>query len=125
MFRGKYKGFRSKKGLSSLSENCEDTDIVLDRLRANGVIEQTEVGGEPFISFSLDPVAEYLSAIYQVKYLAGDRTKWRKWLTELQSAKTYPDEMSGFLYSLQTCVNTYKKHFNIPEEINLPQINRN
>lgn len=111
-----------KKGLSSLLENCEDTDVVLDRLRANGVIEQTEVGGEPFISFSLDPVAEYLSAIYQVNYLAGDKTKWRKWLTELQSAKTYPDEMSGFLYSLQICVNTYKKHFNIPE-INLPQIN--
>lgn len=56
------------------------------------------------IRFSLDPVAEYLAALYVTEEFAADENRWRKLIAELDAVPGSPESVRGFVVALRNCV---------------------
>ena len=89
--------------------------LLVDRLIANGVIEEREIGGTQLLRFALDPVAEHLAAINAVHELGSDPQAWRDAFATLQETVGYPTAISGFLNALGDCYVTYHEPFHLPD----------
>jgi photosystem II stability/assembly factor-like uncharacterized protein len=92
---------------------AEQRDPV-SRLIANGVLEERNIAGTPMLRFHLDPLAEYLAALYQIDYLGGDTREWGAWCEALSHLEGYPSRVRGFLVALLDSMTTYKDAFGIP-----------
>jgi len=92
----------------------EDQDVV-DRLWQNGILTKEEIGGTVYLSFNLDPLAEYLGALYHVDRLKDDEEAWKEWLDHLRNVPGYADGIHGFLVALDQCIATYKESLGIPD----------
>jgi hypothetical protein len=88
---------------------------VVRRLVSNGVLEEEKPLGTTFVRFNLDPVAEYLAAMYWIDHLRGDIDGWNDWIRELEAAPGYPTAIHGFLGALEDCAAKYKTQFNVPD----------
>jgi hypothetical protein len=82
---------------------------LVDRLVANGVVEEKEVAGTSILRFQLDPVAEYLAAIAACHELGGDAAAWHEAIATLTAASGYPDDIRGFLTALSVCHASYRE----------------
>jgi len=80
------------------------------------------------VSFTLDPVAEYLAALYVVKNYQSDEKQWRKLIDRLRSKDTeIPldvreasgglDSIKGFLLALRDCCVTKGKENEVPRAV--------
>jgi hypothetical protein len=64
---------RRESAEAALREAAFDVEprLLVDRLIANGVVEQREIGGAQVLRFALDPVAEHLAAVEAVHELGS------------------------------------------------------
>jgi hypothetical protein len=108
--------FQQEDGLRTIATGAICTPIgkVIERLIANGVLERREFAGIPLLRFSLDPAAEYLAAIGQIKRLQSNRDDWERFVVRLQSVRGYPTECHGFLIALSTCYRAYQVPLKLP-----------
>jgi hypothetical protein len=100
--------------LSNASLQDDSVDI-LNRLVQSGVLEMKKPLGTSFLKFALDPVAEYLAAMYWIDHLQSDSKKWGAWIMELENVPGYPIAIQGFLRALEDCAVTYKAEFGLPD----------
>ncbi len=87
-----------------------------NRLR---LIRTKEPGYKVF--FDLDPLAEYLAALYLVDCYGEDEQKWREFLADADSKPGAPENIKGFLLALRDCylakVPEAKVTYFVPEEL--------
>jgi hypothetical protein len=93
----------------------DDKADVIARLVANGILEQHDIGGNQFLRFGLDPLAEYLAALYWVMQFKDDAAAWQEWLQKPRLAPKFCEEIRGFLVALEDCITTYRSTLGIPE----------
>jgi HEAT repeat protein len=78
---------------------------LLGHLKDNLRIVQAAGAAGEFIRFSLDPLAEYLAALYLVDEYGEDEQKWRKFLAEADAMEGAPEAIKGFLIAVHdSCV---------------------
>jgi hypothetical protein len=108
--------FRREVGMAALktAECWDDRADVIARLVANGVLEQRDIGGNQFLRFGLDPLAEYLAALHIVLQCKDDASAWQEWLHRLQLVPQR-EEIRGFLVALEDCITTYRRKIGIPD----------
>jgi hypothetical protein len=70
------------------------------------------------IQFLLDPLSEYLAALYLVETLGADSIGWNTLFDQLP---TDSSEIVGFLMALRDCCSARKDDYNIPEWV-LPKV---
>jgi photosystem II stability/assembly factor-like uncharacterized protein len=90
------------------------SELVIDRLIANGVLEEITPGGIRVLRFSLDPLAEYLAALHLIDILRANASGWRKWLAYIETIEGYPPRIRGFLLALEDSITAYRKELAIP-----------
>jgi hypothetical protein len=103
---------------------------VIDRLIKNGVLTERSRAGSRLLRFSLDPLAEYMTALHWLNQLwtrarlQNERDeaakKWAEWLSRLQTLASYPKDIGGFLLAMEDCVYWYGQDFQIPPDIRFP-----
>jgi hypothetical protein len=86
----------------------------LDRLIANGVLQETRPAGTRVLRFSLDPFAEYLAALHLIDALRSDEAQWLRWFGQLQTVDGFPERVRGFLAALEDGLAAYREPFGIP-----------
>ncbi|MCU0515248.1 MAG: HEAT repeat domain-containing protein [Oscillatoria sp. Prado101] len=59
--------------------------------------------GQDQISFSLDPVAEYLAGLHLVEMYDKDQSKWRSFLLNAVAMPGEPTAIKGFLLAVRDC----------------------
>jgi hypothetical protein len=108
--------FSREVGRAALkTTECWDDKVdVIARLVANGVLEQRDIGGDQFLRFGLDPLAEYLAALHGVMQCKDDTSAWQEWLHRLQLVPKH-EEIRGFLVALEDCITTYQSTIGIPD----------
>jgi hypothetical protein len=116
---GDFRRDEAWKAFIRQGQSAQRTDSLVDRLRANGILEQREVAGISFLRFSLDPAAEYLAALAWMHQVGSDTEQWARLLADLERLPTYPMECDGFLKALSTCYSTYRDALRLPK-IRLP-----
>lgn len=100
---------------------------VLDALGTNGLdralIEYLEqqlrllqkVGPEhDAIQFTLDPLAEYMGALYLMKTYGDDLEKWQAFLLKASQVSETMEEIKGFLLAIQDCYATKMPGSEVP-----------
>lgn len=92
----------------------DDKADVIARLVANGVLEQRDIGGNRFLRLGLDPLAEYLAALYWVMQLKNNAAAWQEWLQKPRFEPESREEIRGFLVALEDCITTYQSTIGIP-----------
>jgi hypothetical protein len=92
--------------------DADDPDVVR-RLVDNGVLEERDRGGTRFLRFDLDPVAEYMAALYWLDAHRADPSAWAGWLGRLAEVRGFPTAIEGFLVALEDCVLTYGRDFGL------------
>lgn len=110
--------FSLQQAMDALSKGApgEQTQALMNRLVATGLIERRTPGGIPMLRFGLDPAAEYLAAIRTVFELkTAGQAGWQKYLAELARRKGYPTEFDGYLTALGTCYRAYRHDFKLPD----------
>ena len=108
-----------RKALSEAGIKADNPDVIA-RLAENGVMEQRDSGGTLFLRFVLDPLAEYLAALYWLDQLRDHRPRWQNWLVDVRAVSGYPESIRGFLVALEDCVATYGSDFRIPSDLDNP-----
>lgn len=84
------------------SSNLEEVLAFLeDRLR----LIETTGAGEDRIRFVLDPLAEYMAAIYAVESFGTDSSEWSGFLERATKTAGAPDTIRGFILALRDCVS--------------------
>lgn len=69
------------------------------------------------INFDLDPLAEYLAALYLIDSYADQEDLWKIFLEKLEKAQDItdsPESIKGFLWAVRDCCLVYEKEVNIP-----------
>jgi hypothetical protein len=107
----------AEKKLLSHVDTRKDSTRIIARLLQNGVLAQRLPAGTSILCFNLDPIAEYLAALYYVEKLAGDVRDWDEWLKEIERLPNFPKEIIGFLIALENCILAYRSDFKTPENI--------
>ncbi len=64
---------------------------------------QTKGVGQDQISFSIDPVAEYLAGLHLVEIYEKDQSKWRSFLLNADAMPGEPAAIKGFLLAVRDC----------------------
>jgi photosystem II stability/assembly factor-like uncharacterized protein len=103
----------AKEALAALRLRT-DPDALVDRLIANGVLQETSPAGTRVLRFSLDTFAEYLAALHLIDALRSDKAQWRDWLRQLSTVDGFPERVRGFLAALEDGIAAYREHFGIP-----------
>jgi adenylate kinase family enzyme len=89
-------------------------DKIIDRLIANGVLNERKIGGLLLLRYALDPVAEYLAAI-DISLQCGDDDKtWSRVTKEISATDGFPERIYGFLAALSECYIAFRKALNFP-----------
>lgn len=96
------------------AECWDDRADIIVRLVANGVLAQRDIGGDQFLRFGLDPLAEYLAALHVVMQCKDNASAWHEWLHRLQLVPQH-EEIHGFLVALEDCITTYRREIDIPD----------
>jgi len=89
---------------------------LLDQLISSGVVERRSIGGVELLRFSLDPVAEYLTAIRAIEDLRhADPDTAAGVIEALTKTDGYPIACDGYLRAFATCYRGYRVAFRLPE----------
>lgn len=79
-------------------------DSILRRLRDNGVLQETNVGTEVLLRFTLDPVAEFLAASAHAKRCGESISAWKTLVLKIDQAGP---QASGFRLALRLVCEAY------------------
>jgi hypothetical protein len=90
---------------------------LIDRLISNTVLEEYQPGGIRILRFTLDPLAEYLTALYLLNKFRANEVQWNVWLKTIRHTGGFPSSMRGFLVALEVCAKTYSAQFNPPDSV--------
>jgi hypothetical protein len=90
-----------------------DAQSYQEYLRKIGLIERRS---DSKIRFTLDPLAEYLAAIYVVELLGSDDAAWAQLLMDLTAAPEAPVAILGFLTALSDSIR-WKSELDIPDYV--------
>jgi HEAT repeat protein len=77
-------------------------------------IVQTIGAGRDSIRFTLDPLAEYLAALWLIEAFGHDERDWQILLGSVDTKPGAPNAISGFLSALRDCCVIKGKDFGIP-----------
>ena len=88
---------------------------LIQRLIDNGVLEPKDVGGTRMLAFALDPLSEYVAALYWIDKLRGNELAWVRWIEELKAFEGSLEDIRGFLVAMEDCVTAYRDTHNIPD----------
>ena len=112
--------------LESLSEVADGTHL-LEYLKNRLQLIQTTGVSDDLIRFSLDPLAEYLAALYQVEKCSGNERDWRYNIfdpvlslidgKEQLEASEAVKGIRGFLRALHDCCENKEKEYNVPNSV--------
>ncbi len=80
-------------------------------------ILQTVGPAQDQISFSLDPLAECLAALYLVELYGNESYLWQDFLFQADSMPGAPESIQGFLLALRDCCLTRGVEMDIPEMV--------
>ena len=97
-----------------------DRNAAKDRLRhleGRLRILQTVGPAQDQISFSLDPLAECLAALYLVELYGNESYLWQDFLFQADSMPGAPESIQGFLLALRDCCLTRGVEMEIPEMV--------
>jgi len=78
------------------------------RLKDNGILEERYYAGERFLRFTLDPLAEYLTAINYAKELGNDCVKWREFYIKIEALG---DGATGFYRALRIVHGSFAQQY--------------
>jgi HEAT repeat protein len=81
----------------------EEDRRVVSYLEERMRILQTVKPQEDRVRFTLDPVAEYLAALYKTGQLGGDARAWRRFLSNVDDAQGEPEATRGFVRAMHDC----------------------
>ncbi|MBZ5626408.1 MAG: HEAT repeat domain-containing protein [Acidobacteriia bacterium] len=98
-----------RKGLEQEGLPCTVDD--LDRLN----IVRTIRPAETEIQFVIDPLAEYLAAMWVVEYAAAGEDSWRQFLADADSKPGAPEAVRGFLAAVHDCCLAVAKERSVPD----------
>ena len=79
-------------------------DSILQCLRGNGVLQETNVGTEVLLRFTLDPVAEFLAASAHAKRCGESISAWKTLVLKIDQAGP---QASGFRLALRLVCEAY------------------
>ena len=97
-----------------------DREAAKDRFRhleSRLRILQTVGPAQDQISFSLDPLAECLAALYLVELYGNESYLWQDFLFQADSMPGAPESIQGFLLALRDCCLTRGVEMEIPEMV--------
>jgi photosystem II stability/assembly factor-like uncharacterized protein len=107
--------------LKKLNLRCENSSVpadrILRRLQQIGILEALDSGDASRVSmrFTLDPLAEYMAAIYWIEAIKDD-VEWTSWLRGILADRESADEIYGFLTALKDCSAVYRRDCPLLEE---------
>ena len=78
------------------------------------LIKTSEFDNTPKIYFDLEPLAEYLAALYLIDSYEDQEYLWKNFLKKAQDIMDSPESIKGFLLSVKDCCLVYGKEVNIP-----------
>jgi len=110
--------FSRNEAIAALQQlSSQDAALpLLDQLISSGVIERRDILGVELLRFSLDPVAEYLSAIRAIETLRQASPDTARTVIEgLANTDGYPAACDGYLRAFATCYRAYRVAFRLPE----------
>lgn len=97
--------------LKSVSDNPSD---ILRLLETDLRIVQTIGAGKDQIDFTLDPLAEYLAALWLVEACGRKEREWRRVLAKIDASPGAPDAIAGFILALRDCCVVKGEGFAVP-----------
>jgi hypothetical protein len=74
------------------------------------------IAGASF-QFVLDPLAEYLGAIYALEHFRADEFLWNQFLENINRASSSGKETVGFLLALNDCLEWKGQTLHVPRSI--------
>jgi hypothetical protein len=77
-------------------------------------IVQTIGVGRDQITFTLDPLAEYLAGLWLIETFGGDERAWWTLLAEIDASPGAPDAVAGFVLALRDCCTVKGQSFALP-----------
>ena len=83
-------------------ENQDSVNARLQHLEKRLRIIQINEPARDKVRFALDPLAEYLAALYLVDSYGRDKDKWMEFINQAKSVKDL-DTIQGFLLAVQDC----------------------
>lgn len=98
----------------------EDPDKAKERLRhleKRLRILQTVGPAEDYLRFALDPLAEYLAALYLVETCGSEEARWNNCLGQADGMPGAPDGIQGFLLAIRDCCLTKGMVAAVPEYV--------
>jgi HEAT repeat protein len=78
-----------------------------DRLR---IIQSSDISDE--VRFSLDPLAEYLAALYLLEACSAGKLNWQSFLNDLEGDN--PEEIQSFMLALKDCCMAEELRIQVP-----------
>jgi photosystem II stability/assembly factor-like uncharacterized protein len=91
-------------------------DVLVEAMASGAVLDRRLTGGMTLFRFSLDPVAEYLTAIQAVSELRHlSRSDVAGRIEELTMIESYPNACNGYLRAFATCYRAYSRRFGLPD----------
>lgn len=95
----------------------ESAKLRLRHLESRLRILQTVGPAQDQISFSLDPLAECLAALYLVELYGNENYLWQNFMIQADAMPGAPDSIHGFLLALRDCCLTRGVEMDIPETV--------
>ncbi len=112
---------RRETVLTELEIACNiDRESAKNRLRhleSRLRILQTVGPAQDQISFSLDPLAECLAALYLVELYGNENYLWQNFMIQADAMPGAPESIHGFLLALRDCCLTRGVEMDIPENV--------
>ena len=68
----------------------------------------SEFDNTPKIYFDLEPLAEYLAALYLIDSYEDQEYLWKNFLKKAQDIMDSPESIKGFLLSVKDCCLVYQ-----------------
>jgi hypothetical protein len=91
-----------------------ESSKLLEFLEADLRIIQTIGPARDKVNFTLDPLAEYLAALWLVETLGPSERLWRPMLAEMDASLGAPNTIAGFILALRDCCTIKGKEFGVP-----------
>ena len=95
----------------------ESAKVRLRHLETRLRILQTVGPAQDQVSFSLDPLAECLAALYLVELYGNETYLWKNFMTQADAMPGAPESIHGFLLALRDCCLTRGVEMDIPENV--------
>ncbi len=99
--------------LKALSQTA-DAETLLVYLEKRLQLIQTVGPISESIRFSLDPLAEYLAALYLIERCGKNENRWQEFFENVETQSSAPETIKGFLLAIHDCCVEKGSAFNIP-----------